>query len=178
MGLAAGDDAGVPPAAGDTGAAGAATLIGKITGPRSGSEMAARVPFALIAMGPSSGPRDSGKGLRTAAVGFSPYHAPVPSARTALKPPAPGAAPSVNNAAGVGGLASTFGAAGGSVRSDAAYSLLSPPLAGPARDTTLNGWGGMQHGRSAASTACRCQEQRRRQGGAPGSGDPHVNRRS
>src|SRR2546427_13272832 len=96
MGLAAGDDAGVPPAAGDTGAAGAATLIGKITGPRSGSEMAARVPFALIAMGPSSGPRDSGKGLRTAAGGLGQYHGPVPAARTAVKPSAPGAAPPAN----------------------------------------------------------------------------------
>src|SRR2546428_12706268 len=104
MGLAAGDDAGVPPAAGDTGAAGAATLIGKITGPRSGSEMAARVPFALIAMGPSSGPRDSGKGLRTAAVGFSQYPAPVPTARPATKPSAPGAAPSGNIAASAGRL--------------------------------------------------------------------------
>src|SRR5438270_14087597 len=86
-------------------ATGSALLIGSITGPWSGIATAAIVPSAVIAIGPSSGPRFSGNGLSTPASALSQYHAPVPKARTASRPEFPGTAPSVKNAACVGGLA-------------------------------------------------------------------------
>src|SRR5260370_42145961 len=97
VGVAAGAD-GAPDAA-EGEAIGADTLMGSITGPWSGREIAARVPSALMAMGPSSGPSANGNGLRTPAVGFSQYHTPVPTDRTAIKPSFPRAAPSVKSAA-------------------------------------------------------------------------------
>src|SRR5260370_30065205 len=98
VGVAAGGGAD-PLVAGEGEATGVATLIGSITGPWSGSEMAASVPSALIAIGPSSGPGDRGNGFSTAAAAFSQYHAPVPNTRTAINPSGPGAAPSVQRAA-------------------------------------------------------------------------------
>ena len=98
VGLGRGDavPAGVTPALGD--ARGSALLMGWMTAPRSGIATAAIVPSALITTGPSSGPSDSGNGLRTPASAFSQYHDPVPNARTASRPELPGAAPSMKKA--------------------------------------------------------------------------------
>src|SRR5260370_29060747 len=120
VGVAAGAEG--EPDGGEGEAIGAATLRGWIAGPWSGSEIAARVPSALMAMGPSSGPSANGNGLRTPAEGFNQYHTPVPTARTAIRPSFPGAAPSVKSAACAGGFASTFTGEGARVRSNASAS--------------------------------------------------------
>src|SRR5260370_38261497 len=78
VGVAAGADG--APDAGEGEAIGAATLMGSITGPWSGSEIAARVPSALMAMGPPSAPSANGTGFRTPAEAFPPHHTPAPPA--------------------------------------------------------------------------------------------------
>src|SRR4029077_15776221 len=84
--------AAVPLVTGDDEATGVATLMGSMTGPWSGSEMAANVPSERSAIAPTPGPSARGNGFKTAADALSQYHAPVPNARTAINPSGPGAA--------------------------------------------------------------------------------------
>ena len=97
-------------------------MIGSITAPWTGSATATIVPSELIAMGPSSGPSFSGKGFSTPASAFSQYQAPVPAARTAIKPESAGATPSVKKAACAGGRERAFSGAAALVRSSASTS--------------------------------------------------------
>src|SRR5206468_9762678 len=65
-------------------AMGRVLLIGSTTAPWLGSATAARVPSALIAIGPSSGPSFRGNECSTPASALSQYHAPVAKVRTAI----------------------------------------------------------------------------------------------
>ena len=103
-------------------AMGSVLLMGSITGPLLGIATATIVPSAEMAIGPSSGPRDSGNGFSTEAPAFSQYQLPVPNSRTARRPESPGAAPSVKNAGWAGGLASGLSVPDCWVRSSASTS--------------------------------------------------------
>jgi hypothetical protein len=105
-------------------AMGIALLIGSIRAPWSGRATAAVVPSGVIAIGPSSGPRLNGNWLSTPASALSQYQVPVPNSRTAISPDAPGATPSVKNAAWAGGRASTFKPGEDWVRSNASTSYV------------------------------------------------------